>query len=78
MYAAATESISKAWITNLVDKRDTATAIGTYSGLQSIAAFIASSLAGLLWYNFGAMATFLITAGVALVVVVYLAGINTK
>ncbi len=78
VYAAATESISKAWITNLVDKRDTATAIGTYSGLQSIAAFIASSLAGLLWYNFGAMATFLITAGVALGVAVYLAGMKYR
>ncbi|MBA2563709.1 MAG: MFS transporter, partial [Chitinophagaceae bacterium] len=30
VYAAATEGISKAWITNIVDKKETATAIGTY------------------------------------------------
>ncbi|MBK8787203.1 MAG: MFS transporter [Chitinophagaceae bacterium] len=71
IYAAATEGISKAWISNVVDKKDTATAIGTYSGFQSICAFIASSLCGLLWISFGAKATFLITAGVTLLVIVY-------
>lgn len=74
LYAAATESISKAWITNLVDKRETATAVGTYSGLQSIAALIASSLAGLLWYNFGSIFTFLTSAVFTLGVVFYLSG----
>jgi len=78
IYAAATESISKAWISNMVVKTETGTAIGTYAGLQSIAALIASSLAGLLWYNFGAMITFLITAGVTLLVVIYLFGMPQK
>ncbi len=73
LYAAATDGISKAWISNIVDKGEVATAIGTYTGFQSIAALIASSVCGLLWYNFGSMATFLITAGVALFVMVYLA-----
>ena len=72
VYAAATEGISKAWISNMVDKKDTATAIGTYSGFQSICAFIASSLCGLLWLNFGSMITFLITAAVSLIVLLYL------
>ena len=71
-YAAANEGISKAWITNIVDKRETATAIGTYTGFQSIAALVASSLCGLLWYNFGAMFTFLATATVTLIVIIYL------
>lgn len=73
VYAAATEGISKAWISNMVDKKDTATAIGTFSGFQSICAFIASSLCGLLWFNFGAMITFLITAAVTIIVIMYLA-----
>src|ERR1700741_78755 len=38
LYAAATEGISKAWISNIVDKREVATAIGTYSAFQSICA----------------------------------------
>lgn len=69
IYAASTEGISKAWISNITDKKDTATAIGTYSGFQSICTMIASSLAGLIWYTFGAAATF-ITAGVATVLVI--------
>jgi MFS family permease len=74
LYAAATEGIAKAWITNMVDKRETATAIGTYAGFQSIAALLASSICGLLWYNFGAMATFLVTALVTVCVIIYLSG----
>jgi MFS family permease len=73
VYAAATEGISKAWISNIVEPKDTATAIGTYSGFQSICAFVASSLCGLLWLNFGPMITFLITAGVSIFVVLYFA-----
>lgn len=72
-YAAATDGISKAWITNIVDKNETATAIGTYTGFQSICALIASSLCGLLWYNIGAMATFLTTAVITIIVIIYLA-----
>ncbi len=72
-YAAACEGISKAWITNIVNKKDTATAIGTYTGFQSIAALIASSFCGLLWYKLGAGNAFLITAGVTFFVIIYLA-----
>jgi MFS family permease len=71
IYAAATEGISKAWISNITDKKDTATAIGTYAGFQSIATMIASSLAGIIWYQTGAAATFLVAAIVSLVVIIY-------
>jgi len=72
LYAAATEGISKAWISNIVDPSQTATAIGTYTGFQSIATLLASSICGLLWYNFGGLATFLITAATTLTVIIYL------
>lgn len=71
IYAAATEGISKAWISNISDKKDTATAIGTFSGLQSICTMLASSLTGLVWFNFGATAAFLTTATVSLCVMIY-------
>jgi MFS family permease len=71
VYAAATEGISKAWISNISDKKDTATAIGTYSGFQSICALIASSLAGLIWYQFGANATFMTTGIMTVLVIIY-------
>jgi len=71
LYAAATEGISKAWISNIANKKETATAIGTYSGFQSICTMIASSMAGLIWYRFGATATFLLSGIAALLVVSY-------
>ena len=71
LYGAATEGISKAWISNISDPKDTATAIGTFAGLQSIAAMLASSLAGLVWYRFGASATFLLTGTMTLAVIGY-------
>ena len=71
-YAAATEGISKAWITKLVDEERVATAIGTYTGFQSVAALLASSIAGILWFYFGAAVAFLSSAIITLLVVIYL------
>ncbi len=71
IYAAATEGISKAWISNLSDKENTATAIGSYSAFQSIFSMIASSLAGLIWYYFGANSTFLVTGFASILVIIY-------
>jgi MFS family permease len=71
VYASATEGISKAWISNITNKKDTATAIGTFSGLQSICTMLASSLTGLVWFNFGATTAFVLTATATLIVVAY-------
>ncbi|HEX7584243.1 MAG TPA: MFS transporter [Prolixibacteraceae bacterium] len=71
LYAAATEGIAKAWISNITDPKDTATAIGSFAGYQSIAALVASSLAGVIWYNFGAEAAFISTSVVTVGVVIY-------
>ncbi len=71
MYAAATDGISKAWISNISDRKDTATAIGTYTGFQSVCTLIASSLAGFIWYRLGAVAVFMVTAVITSVVIVY-------
>jgi MFS family permease len=71
IYAAATEGVSKAWISNITDKKDTATAIGTYAGFQSICTMLASSFAGLIWYKYGASTTFIISAISTFLVVLY-------
>ena len=71
IYASATEGISKAWISNIIDKKDTATAIGTYSGLQSICSMLASSLTGLIWFQFGASVAFITTATATVFVIIY-------
>ncbi len=78
IYAAATEGISKAWISNISDKKDTATAIGTYSGFQSIFAMLASSIAGFVWYQFGATATFLMAGFATILVILYFLWVHKK
>lgn len=73
IYAAATESVAKAWISNISNKKDVATAIGTYTGFQSVFTMLASSFAGLLWLAYGSSSTFLFTSGATFLVVIYLA-----
>ena len=72
LYASATEGVSKAWISNITDKKDTATAIGTFSALQSLCTMVASSLAGVIWYTLGAKYLFIMSGVMTLVVMVYL------
>jgi MFS family permease len=71
LYAGATEGISKAWISNIVDSKDVATAIGTYAGFQSICIMLASSIAGFTWFRFGAGVTFIVTAIATFLVILY-------
>lgn len=73
LYASSTEGVSKAWITNISEKKDTATALGFYSGLNSIFSLIASSLAGWLWFSYGPDVMFIFSAvGTALVILYFL------
>ncbi len=71
LYAAATEGIGKAWITNFSHDTNTATAIGFYTSCQSICTLLASSITGLLWSVLGSTAVFLITAIVTVCVAGY-------
>ncbi len=75
VYAGSTEGISKAWISNISDKKDTATAIGTFAGLQSVIALFASTLTGFIWFQFGASAAFLTTATATVVTIIYFLGV---
>ncbi|MDR3693939.1 MFS transporter [Mucilaginibacter sp.] len=72
IYAAATEGITKAWITNICKEKDTATAIGMYTSFQSICTLLASSITGLVWYAYGGKTALLITAGGVLLIIPYL------
>lgn len=71
LYAAATEGISKAWITNIAGRHDKATAIGTFTAFQSICTLIASSLTGFLWYYYGSFVALLITGIASACIAVY-------
>ena len=72
VYAAATEGVIKAWITNLSGKENTATAIGFYSSCESISAFFASLIAGAIWTGWGSSASFLISSLIAIVICIYI------
>lgn len=71
IYAAATESIAKAWITNMAHSSATATAVGFYTSCQSLCSLLASAVAGLLWSTVGPLATFLFPAVAALLLLCY-------
>ena len=71
LYAAATEAVIKAWITNLSHEENTATAIGFYTSCESICSLLASIIAGALWVNFGSSSTFITTAVIAIIVCIY-------
>ncbi|MDZ4794552.1 MAG: MFS transporter [Bacteroidota bacterium] len=71
IYAAATEGVIKAWITNLAHKENTATAIGFYTSCESIAALVASIIAGALWTSLGSTSTFIVTAAISIIVFIY-------
>jgi MFS family permease len=71
IYAAATEGITKAWISNLSHKENTATAIGFYTSCESICTLCASIITGWLWQEFSSSLAFLTTAFVAVIVLVY-------
>ncbi len=78
IYAAATESIAKAWISNVCEKKDTATAIGTYTGWQSVFTMLASFMAGWAWLTFGSKVAFLSTSVGVLLVILYFLFFNPQ
>lgn len=71
IYASATEGVSKAWISNISEKKNIATAIGTFTGLQSICTMLASSLTGLIWFKYGATTAFIMTGTATIFVIIY-------
>lgn len=71
IYAACTEGIAKAWITNLVPKDEAATATGTFAAFSSLAALPASTLTALIWDTANAEIAFGVSAIVAVLLTFY-------
>ncbi len=71
IFSAATDGISKAWITNIAHNKNTATAVGFYTSCQSICTLGASTIAGFIWSNLGSSYTFIMTAAIAFFVMTY-------
>jgi MFS family permease len=78
VYAAATDGVSKAMLSNLCKKEDSATALGTFASFSSLATMLASALAGLLWYSSSPAMLFGVTACGAGLVLLYLLLLSRK
>lgn len=72
LFAASTEGITKAWVSNACEKVDLATALGFQSTTQSLASMCASLFAGILWMKFGSLSVFLYSSFGAVVVFIFL------
>lgn len=71
IYAAATDGISKAIVTNSCEAKDAATAIGTFTAFQSIATMLASFIAGILWSSINPQAVFIFSGTGCVLVIFY-------
>jgi MFS family permease len=78
IFAAATEGISKAWITNIAVESQTATAIGFYTSMQSICALVASTVAGLLSSKINSNTTFIFSTALTVIAIVYFRFVKSK
>jgi len=68
IYAASTEGVSKAWISDLIPNEQRGSAIGLLTMLSSFAIMFGSFLTGVLWDKFGSSIPFLISAIISLVI----------
>ena len=78
IYAASTEGVSKAWVSDLVPDEFRGTAIGLLTMLSSFAVMIGSVLAGILWDSFGSQVPFYLSSAVSLLIVIFLFFLERK
>lgn len=62
IYAASTEGVSKAWISDLIPSEQRGSAIGLLTMLSSFSVMLGSFLTGILWDRFGSSFPFLLSA----------------
>lgn len=58
IYIAATDGVSKAYVSEFIDKKESGTYFGAYYTLNAIGTFLASFVGGLLWHYINPHATF--------------------
>ncbi len=68
IYAASTEGVAKAWVSDLIHDENRGSAIGLLTMLSSFAVMLGSFLTGVLWDKFGSAVPFLVSSIVSLLV----------
>lgn len=72
IYAASTEGVSKAWISDLIPDEQRGSAIGLLTMLSGFAVMLGSFFTGVLWDQFGSYLPFLISASISLVIAIFI------
>ncbi|MFH0734968.1 MAG: MFS transporter [bacterium] len=72
LYAAASEGVTKAWVSDLIPGELRGTAIGLITMCISLAAMFGSVLTGVLWDSFGSQIPFVISSVVSVIIAVLL------
>ena len=70
IYAASTEGITKAWVSDLITDEKRGTAIGLLTMLSSFAVMVGSFLTGILWDSFGSRVPFLFSSIISFLVAI--------
>ena len=71
-YAAASEGVTKAWVSDLIPGELRGTAIGLITTCVSLATMSGSVLTGVLWDSFGSSVPFLISSIVSVLIALLL------
>ena len=72
IYSAATEGVSKAWVTDLVSEEWRGSAIGLLTMFSSFALMLGSLAAGVVWDYFGAAVPFLVSSIISFLIAIIL------
>jgi MFS family permease len=78
LYAAFSEGVLKAWVSDLVPDNKRGSAIGLITMLSSFAVMTGSFVTGVLWDKFGAQVPFILSGVVSLIVARFLFTLNKK
>jgi MFS family permease len=70
IYTAATEGVSKAWVSDLIPDEQKGSGIGLLTMLSSFSVMLGSFTAGVLWDKFGSSIPFLVSAIVSLIIAI--------
>lgn len=78
IYAASTEGISKAWVSDLIPDEQRGSAIGLLTMLSSFAILTGSLTTGVLWDQFGSWLPFTLSAIVSFIVMILMQQVKVK
>ncbi len=70
IYAASTEGVIKAWVSDIIDSRYRGSAIGLLTTMMGLAVMFGSVLTGILWDQLGSTVPFLISSVVSAIVAI--------